>query len=406
MGPMRRHAATFVLALAVAVAAAPWAAAQTSDDDALVERVKLALAQNGLQSVDVRIDDGVTVLSGVLDSAREKILAIQAAFSIDEVEAVDTEIRLRVGVTPEIEEEIWFMLIRDGVAEGIEELIVDDGIASIRGRVADEATRDRILAIAREAQGVEAVTSGIVVAAAPTPAAKPDPESVPTPPPAPVPVEDPEPAPEAEPEPGPEAPPNPEPEPTPRPEPPPAPEPRAHPEPAPTPTEEPAPAPPVPESRPEPDLPEPPTRADLPNDVANRILSSPDYTVFDHVRFSLDGGTVVLGGSVTTEAKKENLEQAIAGVPGVQNVQNELHVLSSASEDERMRERLFRRIYQDPAFAQYADLPNPPIHIIVEAQHVTLEGVVDTRLLQMSAESIARTTFGVRSVRNALRIRE
>lgn len=381
---------TVILLLALVFAAAHGSSAQSTSDEALVDRVKLALAQSELQSVDVRMDDGVIVLSGVVDSAREKILAIRAAFSIADVEAVDTELRLRVGETPDIEEEIWFALFREGAADGIEEVIVENGVARVSGRVTDEATRSRVLAIASDAPGVEAVTSAIVVAGA----------SVPEPAPRPEPTPEPE---SAEPQPAPsETEPDATPEPVPESEPEPVPDPEPEPEPASEPEPESAAAP---EPAPEPDLPDPPSRPDLPNDVARQLLASPDYTVFDHVQFTVDGATVVLGGEVTSKAKKTALENAIARVPGVRTVRNELRVLSSLSGDDRMRERLFRRIYEDPAFAEFADSANPPIHIIVEAQHVTLTGIVDTRLLQMSAEAIVRTTFGVRGVRNELRVR-
>ena len=175
----------------------------------------------------------------------------------------------------------------------------------------------------------------------------------------------------------------------------PKPEPEAVPEPEPTAS-----------SKEELDLPQPPPRPDLPQDIAYQILTSSNYTVFDHVEFSLEGSEVILQGSVTSATKKENLESAVANVPGVQGVQNELRVLSDSSENQRLRERLFRRIYEDPSFAEFVDAPNPPIHIIVESKHVTLTGAVGTLILRMSAEAIVRTTFGVRSVRNEIRVRE
>ena len=391
------------LFLAFGVVCAPGlSAAQSRNDDQLAERVRRALAQDGLQSVNVRADDGLVVLSGVVHSAREKILAIEAAFSVADVEALDTELRLRFAVTPEVEEEIWFTLFQEGLDSGIDQVIVDNGIASLSGQVVDEATRDRVHSIARHAQGVTAVTSTIVIKsvtlakqepAAPPPEPELEPEPVPEPEPEPEFVPEPVPAPEAEPEPEPV----PEPEAEPEPEPVPAPEPKPEAVPEPEPTTS---------SKEELDLPQPLPRADLPQDIAYQILTSSDYTVFDHVEFSLEGSEVILQGSVTSATKKENLESAVANVPGVQGVQNELHVLSDSSENRRLRERLFRRIYEDPSFAEFVDLPNPPIHIVVESKHVTLTGAVGTLILRMSAEAIVRTTFGVRTVRNEIRVRE
>jgi len=146
--------------------------------------------------------------------------------------------------------------------------------------------------------------------------------------------------------------------------------------------------------------------ANLVRDIAAQILSSSDYTVFDNVQVTLEGADAILTGSVTSAAKKENLETAVAGVAGVQAVRNELRVLLDSGAERNMRERLFRRIYEDPSFAPFAEDSNPPIHIIVEQGLVTLTGVVDTLILRMSAEAIVRTTFGVRTVRNEIRVRQ
>ena len=61
---MRWRAAALLLVVAMVGARRP-ASGQSSDDE-LAERVRRALAQEGLASVDVRADDGVVVLSGVV----------------------------------------------------------------------------------------------------------------------------------------------------------------------------------------------------------------------------------------------------------------------------------------------------------------------------------------------------
>ena len=136
-----------------------------------------------------------------------------------------------------------------------------------------------------------------------------------------------------------------------------------------------------------------------------QILSS-DYTVFDSIQFGIGAGVVELEGSLTSREKKDALENAIANIAGVVSVSSDIRVQSDDSGDQRLRRNLFRRIYDDPSFAEFADNPNPPIHIIVDGKHVTLTGAVDTLVQQMAAEAIVRTTFGVRSVRNQIRVRE
>jgi len=115
---------------------------------------------------------------------------------------------------------------------------------------------------------------------------------------------------------------------------------------------------------------------------------------------------VEIEGSLTTREKKDALENSIANVSGVVSVKSDIRVQSDSSADQRLRRNLFRRIYDDPSFVEFADQSNPPIHIIVDGKHVTLTGTVDTLIQQMAAEAIVRTTFGVLSVKNRIRVRE
>ena len=54
-------------------------------------------------------------------------------------------------------------------------------------------------------------------------------------------------------------------------------------------------------------------------------------------------------------------------------------------------------------FSNYAIQVNPPIHVVVENGHVTLTGV-NSEVERRQAETVARTTFGVFSVENQLRL--
>ena len=128
--------------------------------------------------------------------------------------------------------------------------------------------------------------------------------------------------------------------------------------------------------------------------------------MFDHIQLGLDEGVVEIEGSLTTREKKDSLENSIANVSGVVSVKSDIRVQSDSSADQRLRRNLFRRIYDDPSFVEFADQSNPPIHIIVDGKHVTLTGAVDTLIQQMAAEAIVRTTFGVLSVKNRIRVRE
>ena len=70
--------------------------------------------------------------------------------------------------------------------------------------------------------------------------------------------------------------------------------------------------------------------------------------------------------------------------------------------DEELRYRIARSIYNNSNFWNYAIMPNPPIHIVVEHGRVTLTGVVQSDVDRMLARSLA-TQFGALSVTNALK---
>ena len=485
---MRTNVSVWLL-LVFGVVLAGAAAAQSSDaEKQLEESVYRALVERGIARDDVRVraDDRIVILTGEVRDVRQKLLAVEAAFSITEVESVDVELQVTNGGNLDLEEELWLTLMYDQLDRGVDEIVVRSDIVTIRGTVPDDATRRRILAAIDGVPGIEAIDSKIVLEtealaadisatvaepkpepetapepepeAAPEPepetAPEPEPEAAPEPEPEPAPEPEPEPAPEPEPEAAPEpepAAPEPEPETAPEPEPEtaPEPEPEAAPEPepeaAPEPEPEAAPEPepetapePEPEAAPEParvetpavetveempepsppppamvatpapkpDLPRASTRELLVRDIAIQILQYPEYTVYDHVQFNLDGGAVYLTGAVTESKKKEDLEQRVRGVDGVESIENDLRVLQPTRADEKLRERLFRQLYDHPSFSAYANDTNPPVHILVEASGVTLTGLVESVIQRLTAEAIVRGDFGVRSLRNQIRVKE
>ena len=71
--------------------------------------------------------------------------------------------------------------------------------------------------------------------------------------------------------------------------------------------------------------------------------------------------------------------------------------------DDELRYRIARAIYGNPSFWNYAIMPNPPIHIIVEHNRVTLSGVVQSEVDRMLARSLATFQDGVMSVTNDLK---
>ncbi len=153
------------------------------------------------------------------------------------------------------------------------------------------------------------------------------------------------------------------------------------------------------------EVPEQESVEDFTQDLVNRVLTYPHYTVFDDITFQLeDEGTVTLGGYVTMPFKKSEIEERVGRVRGVRELKSQIQVLPVSPSDERLREILFQRIYGDELFIGYSQRTHPPIHIIVERGNVMLTGAVRSNVEKRQAESIVRSTFGVLQVTNRLTV--
>lgn len=135
--------------------------------------------------------------------------------------------------------------------------------------------------------------------------------------------------------------------------------------------------------------------------VADVVLRYPRYTVFDYVDADYDRGVLSIWGKVTMPFKRTDLERLVARIEGVERVVNQIEVLPVSQLDDRLRMDISRAIYGNPSFWQYATLPTPPIHIIVDRGRVTLLGVVQSEVERQLARSLA-ASFGAFSVTNEL----
>lgn len=134
--------------------------------------------------------------------------------------------------------------------------------------------------------------------------------------------------------------------------------------------------------------------------VSRKIRNDVNFTIFDWVQGDVKDGVVTLTGYATQPWKKDQYANGVERVPGVRAVENRIEVLPVSINDDQLRWNLARRIYGDLAFDQYAYGAHPPIHIIVDNGHITLEGAVATEVQRHLAESIARnevTSFGVQN---------
>lgn len=114
----------------------------------------------------------------------------------------------------------------------------------------------------------------------------------------------------------------------------------------------------------------------LAQQVMHQIRMYPKFTIFDDVKVRIDNGNVELMGEVTQPYKKSDLKRIVEHTPGVTSVTNDVKVLPLSNFDNRIRMQTARAIFRDPVLSKYAMQAIPPIHIIVDNGHVTLEGIV------------------------------
>jgi hyperosmotically inducible protein len=138
--------------------------------------------------------------------------------------------------------------------------------------------------------------------------------------------------------------------------------------------------------------------------VRHELVMLPYYGVFDNLAFRIDGSTVHLMGQVSRPTLKSDAERVVKDIEGVERVVNEIEVLPTSPNDDRIRLATYRTIYGHTALNRYALQAVPPIHIIVKNGNVTLEGVVANESDKNIANIQARSVPGVFSVTNNLRV--
>ena len=83
-------------------------------------------------------------------------------------------------------------------------------------------------------------------------------------------------------------------------------------------------------------------------EVRHELLMLPYFGVFDYIAFKVEGYNVTLLGQVVRPALKSDAENAVKRIEGVEKVDNQIEVLPPSPMDDRLRQRLFRAIYQYP----------------------------------------------------------
>jgi hyperosmotically inducible protein len=139
-------------------------------------------------------------------------------------------------------------------------------------------------------------------------------------------------------------------------------------------------------------------------EVRHELLMLPYFGVFDNIAFKVEGYNVTLLGQVVRPSLKSDAENVVKHIEGVEKVDNQIEVLPPSPMDDRIRQRLFRAIYQYSPLQKYELGVQKPIRIIVKNGHVTLEGIVDNDGDKNLAGIRANGVSGTFSVINNLQV--
>lgn len=142
-------------------------------------------------------------------------------------------------------------------------------------------------------------------------------------------------------------------------------------------------------------------------EVRHELVMLPFYGVFDNLAYKVDpDGTVTLLGQVARPTLKSDAENAVKRIEGVEKVVNDIEILPTSINDDRIRRATYRAIYSSSVLSPYQWRAVPPIHIIVKNGNVTLEGAVARRMEKEVAGLKANGVQGVFSVTNNLVVEE
>jgi hyperosmotically inducible protein len=142
--------------------------------------------------------------------------------------------------------------------------------------------------------------------------------------------------------------------------------------------------------------------ARISKEVRHELLMLPYYSLFDDLRYRVNGYTVELLGDVINPTLKGDAEKAVKGIEGVEQVVNHINVLPPSPNDDRIRQQVARAVFGTDGLSRYGWEAAPSIHVIVNGGHVKLTGVVSNEGDKNLAGLKANGVPGVFSVENDL----
>jgi hyperosmotically inducible periplasmic protein len=141
-------------------------------------------------------------------------------------------------------------------------------------------------------------------------------------------------------------------------------------------------------------------------EVRHELLLLPYYSLFDDLEYCVQGRTVVLSGTLTSQhsVTKEDAQAAVKRIEGVEQVTNNIKILPPNPLDQRAREQVYRKLVAAGPLSQYFWEAAPSIHIVVDNLHLTLKGYVNSEGDKNLAGITANQVSSLFSVTNELQV--
>lgn len=140
----------------------------------------------------------------------------------------------------------------------------------------------------------------------------------------------------------------------------------------------------------------------LEQQIFKKIMGLPNYGLFDHITYQVNGGTVLLSGNVYSLGTRKSAERVVRRIAGVEQVVNNIRELPPSSFDDAIRQRIVNEFVNAPGVYRYIYGVNPPVRIIVNNGRVALEGYVRDRGTARYMNILANRVPGTFRVTNNL----
>jgi osmotically-inducible protein OsmY len=135
--------------------------------------------------------------------------------------------------------------------------------------------------------------------------------------------------------------------------------------------------------------------------VQDRINGYVFYSIFDWVTVEANNGAITLKGSGHLPWTAKQIQLIVEKIKNVQKIDNQIQFVQGPDD---IRFEAARAIYNDPMFENYAYMPYPPVHIIVNGPEITLEGNLDSESLRGWAGVLAEFNSDAIKVMNNIRV--